>query len=114
MLVADYGSTLVGGNCSVLTAGDGSTLMGGVRCHLVAGNDSVLVGGEGCTLQAGDDSTLMGDRLCSLTWKVWQGDRYRIYTRYTGEDGIEVNRPYRGSFRDGVFVIERVSFPVPV
>ena len=81
ILTGGYGSTLTGGNDSTLTGGDGSTLTGGNDSILTGGKDSILTGGYGST----------------LTFRYWDesSSRNRIVTCYPGEDGIEVNQPYR-------------------
>ena len=50
-------------------------------------------------LTGGDYSTLAGGNDSTLTWKVWDCQRYRLHTFYTGEAGIEADKPYR--FTDG-------------
>jgi hypothetical protein len=89
-----YGSTLTGGNGSKLKGGDGSTLTGGYR--------STLNGGNGSKLNGGDGSTLTGGYGSRLTFKVWDGNRYRLHTAYVGENGIKSGVPYQ--FIDGKFV----------
>jgi len=38
---------------------------------------------------------LTGGARSTLCWRVWDGLRYRLHIRYTGEDGIEPNKAYR-------------------
>ena len=110
-------STLTGGYYSTLTGGNWSTLTGGNRCTLTGGDDSTLTGGNRCTLTGGDRCTLTGGARCTLTggyysalsWRLWDGHRYRIHTVYPGEGGIKIGTAYRAIWRDGAAVVEEVE-----
>jgi hypothetical protein len=62
-----------------MTGDDWSTLTGGDRSVMTGGYMSVMTGG---------DKSVMTFRRCD-------GDRIRLVTVYTGENGIEVNQPYQ-------------------
>jgi len=98
-LTGGYSSTLTGGDFSTLTGGHSSTLTGGDRSTLTGGHSSTLTGGDFSTLTGGDFSTLTGGDFSTLTWKVWDGNYYRLHTFYVGENGINPNTPYK--FEDG-------------
>jgi hypothetical protein len=61
------------------------------------GDRSTLTGGDASTLTGGDRSTLTGGYRSTLTIAWWDNSaaRKRRITFYAGEDGIEVNVPYR-------------------
>lgn len=96
----DY-TTLTGGYQATLTGGHGSTLTGGDHSTLMGGDHSTLMGGDYTFLTGGDYSTLMGYRASltggensTLSWKWWDGDRWRVKTVYVGEDGIKAGTAY--------------------
>jgi hypothetical protein len=96
-LTGGYGSTLTGGYGSTLTGGYGSTLTGGNRSTLTGGYGSTLTGGDDSTLTGGYGSTLTGGEKAELRIRKWcsKSERYRTYSAYVGEDGIETEVAYR-------------------
>ena len=98
-----YGLSYTAGGRATLTAGDLATLTAGDRATLTAGNYSTLTAGRYSTLTAGRYSTLTAENYSALTagensvltWKIWDGKRYRLHTFYTGENGCEAGKAYK-------------------
>ncbi len=95
VLTGGNGSVLTGGDWSTLTGGNGSTLTGGYRSVMTGGYRSVMTGGDKSVMTGGDKSVMTGGDKSVMTFRRCDGDRIRLVTVYTGENGIEVNQPYQ-------------------
>ena len=90
--IVDLGGKVKFPVCRVVYSGDRRAATDLI--HQRAPNGTTVVG---VTLTGGKDSILTGGYGSTLTFRYWDesSSRNRIVTCYPGEDGIEVNQPYR-------------------
>jgi hypothetical protein len=93
-VTAGYGSHVTAGYGSHVTAGDGSHVTAGDGSHVTAGYDSHVMAGDRSHVMAGYDSHATAGYGSSISWRYYDGKRYRIKTVYVGEDGIKPNVAY--------------------
>ncbi len=95
-------AVLTGGNWAALTGGYRAVLTGGDGAVLTGGNGAVLTGGYGAVLTGGYGAVLTGGNWAALTWRILEGNYYRLHTVYVGEGGFKPNVAYR--WEDGYAV----------
>jgi hypothetical protein len=87
--------TATAGDSGTATAGDSGTATAGDSGTATAGYGGTATAGDSGTATAGDSGTATAGYGGTVQVKWWDGARYRVYTGYVGEDGIEANTAYR-------------------
>ena len=77
----------IGEDWVMQTGGDGAIMTGGDWAIMTGGDNATLTGGYGAIMTVGDNAT--------LTWKIWDGQFFRLTTVYVGENGIKPNTAYK-------------------